>query len=47
MTAPLSQRMRDAAETIEQLNAMCGLGVNATVSPRYLRKEADRMEVVE
>lgn len=44
MTASLAQSLRDAAETIEQINAMCGLGINATVSPSYLRKEADRMD---
>jgi len=43
-TAPLAQRLRAAAETIEELNARDGLGLNATVSPGYLRREADRME---
>jgi len=42
-TVPLPQRLRAAAETIEELNARDGLGLNATVSPGYLRKEADRM----
>jgi len=44
MTAPLSERLRAAADVIELWNAMCGLGENATVSPKYLRREADRME---
>jgi len=43
-TVPLPQRLRAAAETIEELNARDGLGLNATVSPGYLRKESDRME---
>lgn len=33
-----------AAETIEELNARDGLGLNCTVSPLYLRKEAQKME---
>jgi hypothetical protein len=45
MTAPLPDRMRQAAETIEELNALCGMGLNCTVSPHYLRAEAERMEV--
>lgn len=44
MTPPLSQRLREAAETIEQLNAMSGLGLNYFVTPRYLRSEAERIE---
>jgi len=40
MTAPLAQRLREAAETIEELNARDGLALNASVNPRYLRKEA-------
>lgn len=43
MTAPLADRLDDAAEAIELWNVMCGLGENATVSPRYLRREAARM----
>jgi hypothetical protein len=44
MTAPLPQRLRLAAETIEELNARDGLGLNCTVSPLYLRTEAQRLE---
>lgn len=45
MTAPLAQRMRDAAEVIEQLNAMAGMGLNCSVSPVWLRREAERMSM--
>jgi hypothetical protein len=44
MTAPLSDRMRQAASTIEELNARDGLGLNCTVSPKFLREEAEKME---
>lgn len=44
MTPPLPQRLREAAETIEQINAMSGMGLNCSVSPGWLRKEADRMD---
>jgi hypothetical protein len=44
VTAPLPQRLRAAAETIEELNARDGLGLNCTVSPLYLRTEAERLE---
>lgn len=44
MTAPLADRLRSAAETIEMLNARDGLGVNASVSPMYLRREAARLD---
>lgn len=44
MTAPLPQRMREAAEVIEQLNAMSGLGLNCSASPVWLRREAERMD---
>lgn len=45
MTAPLCERMRAAAETIEELNALCGMGINCAVNPSYPRREADRMEM--
>lgn len=44
MTAPLAQRMRDAAEVIEQLNAMAGMGLTCSVSPIWLRREAERLD---
>lgn len=44
MTAPLADRLRSAAETIELINARDGLSVNATVSPQYLRREADAID---
>jgi hypothetical protein len=44
MTAPLSQRLREAAETIEQINAMAGMGLNCSVSPLWLRREADVLD---
>lgn len=44
MTPPLPQRLREAAEVIEQINAMSGMGLNCSVSPFWLRREADRME---
>lgn len=47
MTAPLAQRLRDAAEVIEQINAMSGMGLNCTVSPAWLRREADSMDAQE
>lgn len=47
MTAPLPERMRAAAEMIEQLNAMSGMGLNCTVSPAWLRREADSMDAQE
>jgi hypothetical protein len=47
MTAPLSDRLRAAAEAIELLNARDGLGLNCTVSPLYLRTEADQMDRME
>jgi len=44
-TVPLSQRMREAADAIAELNAMQGLATErGAVSPKYLREEADRME---
>lgn len=44
MTAPLPQRLREAAETIEELNALCGMGLNCACNPNYLRAEAEHME---
>lgn len=44
MTAPLSQRMREAAEVIEQINAMAGLALNCAASPDWLRREAAVLE---
>lgn len=44
MTTPLPQRLREAAEVIEQLNAMAGLGLNCAASPVWLRREADVLE---
>jgi hypothetical protein len=43
-TPPLSQRLREAAETIEQINAMAGMGTNCSVSPIWLRREADVLD---
>jgi hypothetical protein len=43
-TPPLSQRMRAAAETIEEINAMAGMGINCSVSPLWLRREAAVLE---
>jgi len=44
MTTSLADRLRSAAETIELINARDGLGANATVSPQYLRREADAID---
>lgn len=47
MTAPLSERMRQAADAIAELNALQGLNAErCAVSPKYLREEAERMEMV-
>lgn len=43
-TPSLSQRMRDGAETIKEFNALCGMGVNCSISPQYMLREADRMD---
>lgn len=46
MTAPLAQRLRDAAEVIAELNASQGLSAErAAVSPKYLREIAAGMEM--
>ena len=42
-TPPLADRMREAADTIEQWNAMCGMNINHFVTPAYLRSEADKL----
>jgi hypothetical protein len=44
-TPSLAERMRAAAETIRELNSLCGVGLNASVSPVYLDAEAARMEM--
>lgn len=43
-TPSLAERMRAAAETIRELNALCNVGLNASVSPLYLDAEAARMD---
>jgi hypothetical protein len=45
MTAPLPQRLRAAAETIEELNARDGLPLDTPTRPHWLRMEADAVEV--
>jgi hypothetical protein len=48
MTAPLPQRLREAADAITELNSMSGYDADAAqraaVSPLFLREEADEME---
>lgn len=44
MTAPLSDRLRAAADTVEELNARDGLPVDTPVFAPYLRGEADRLD---
>lgn len=39
-----TETLLQAAETIEQLNARDGMGINCAVSPKWLREEAARME---
>jgi hypothetical protein len=38
------QQLRDAAELVEQINAMCNYPTDAPINPSYLRAEAKRME---
>lgn len=46
LQCPLPQRLRDAADAIAELNAMQGLNAERCgVSPKYLREEADKMEM--
>lgn len=48
MTAPLPQRLREAADAITELNSMSGYDADAAqraaVSAMYLRHEADELE---
>jgi hypothetical protein len=43
-TPSLPERMRQAAETAEEVNALCGMGIDEPLNPPWLRSEADRME---
>lgn len=45
MTAPQPQRLREAADAIEEINARDGLRLDTPISPNWLRMEADGMEV--